>query len=326
MPRGLYALFTLLLVAVTAPAQTVHNIWEPPFKQGIAAKVEDQIITFEELRRELAPLIPRARSNARTEEEFQEQMGELYQEVLQNLIDRVLIVKAFYDKEYQLPQTFVENEFDRILVEEFENDRSRFLEHLENQGQTAREFRRDLAQRIIVSVMRGQMRATEAEVSPERIEQFYNENKIHFFEEERVYLRLIMLKPIADESPDLLRQNAERVMKELDQGRPFESVAREYSQDSRKDRGGDWGWINRSDLREELSDIAFALEPGEYSEPVAMGSQIFILYVEEKSDEGIQPLDAVRDTIENILVGQLRRQAQRQWLERLRRDAFIKYY
>jgi peptidyl-prolyl cis-trans isomerase SurA len=253
-------------------------------------------------------------------------MEELYFEVLQNLIDRVLIVKEFVDKEFNLPQTYIENEFDRILIEDFENDRSRFLEYIESQGKNVREFRADLRDRIIVSVMRAEKRKSQSQISPERIEQFYNENKINFYEEEAIKLRLIMLRPLADENLDQMRQTIERIYSELEEGVPFEEVARKYSQDSRRDRGGDWGWIQRPDLKDELSAVAFSLDSGEYSDPVPLGEQTFILYVEDKRDEGIQPINEVRDRIEEILASQLARQAQQQWIERLRREAYIRYY
>ena len=324
--RSLCLLFFASLAGSLAIAQTAHNIWDPPYRQGLAAEVENTIITFEELRREMAPLIPRIRESSRSRAEFTRRMKELYFEVLQNLIDRVLIVEEFQDKEFNIPQTYVENEFDRILIEDFENDRARFLEYLESQGKNVREFRGELRERIVVSVMRGQKRKSQSQISPERIEQFYNENKINFYEEEAVKLRIIMLRPLADENPDQMRQTLERIYEDLEAGENFEEVARKYSQDSRRERGGDWGWIQRPDLKDELSAVAFNLEKDEYSDPVELGDQIFILYAEDKRDEGIQPINEVRDRIEEILASQLARQAQQQWLERLRREAYIRYY
>ncbi|MGA1205154.1 MAG: peptidylprolyl isomerase [Opitutales bacterium] len=318
--------FIALAMAHTGLAQTVHNIWDPPYRQGIAAEVENRVITFEELRREMAPLIPRIRESSRSRTEFTQRMQELYLEVLQNFIDRVLIVEEFKDKEYNLPQSYVENEFDRILIEDFENDRSRFLEYLESQGKNMREFRADLWDRIVVSVMRSEKRKSQSQISPERIEQFYNENKINFYEEEALKLRIIMLRPLADENSDQMRQTIDRIFGELKGGTAFEEVASKYSQDSRRDRGGDWGWIQRPDLKDELSAEAFKLEVGTYSDPITLGDQIFILYSEDKRDEGIQPINEVRDRIEEILASQLARQSQQQWIERLRREAYIRYY
>lgn len=328
MKRLTFFLFGIIILGCGGRlvAQEAHKVWEPPFKQGIAAAVESQIITYEEVRRELAPLVARVRESARSRAEFEQRMSELYFEVLQNLIDRILIVKEFAEKEYNIPQNYVENEFDRMLIEDFNNDRAKFHEYLKSQGMNVREFRRDLRERIIVSVMRGEKRKSQSQISPERIENFYNENKIHFYEDEAVKLRIITIRPLADESPDLMRQNVEKVMNALAQGTPFAEVAKEYSQDSRREQGGDWGWIKRTDLKEELATPAFELEPGSYSDPIQIDGQTMILFVEDYRPEGIQPLVEVRDRIEEILAGQLARQAQDQWMERLRKQAYIRYY
>ena len=45
-------------------------------------------------------------------------------------------------------------------------------------------------------------------------------------------------------------------------------------------KGGDWGWIERQDIRKELSTVAFGLQPGSYSQPVELNNTIFILYCE----------------------------------------------
>jgi peptidyl-prolyl cis-trans isomerase SurA len=327
MKRFIFAVSGLGLALVSPlAAQQAHNVWDPPYKQGIAAAVEDDIITFEEVRREMAPLVSRVRESARSREEFEARMSELYFEVLQNLIDRILIVDEFREKEYNIPQNYIENEFDRMLIEDFNNDRGKFHEYLQSQGMNVREFRRDLRDEIIVSVMRGEKRKSQSQISPERIENFYNENKVHFYEDEAVKLRLITLRPLTDESPDLMRQNVEKVYADLENGVPFEEVAKKYSQDSRRERGGDWGWIKRGDLKEELSAVAFDLDAGTYSEPLEIDGQTMILYVEDYREEGIQPLVEVRDRIEEILANQLARQAQDQWLERLRKQAYIRYY
>lgn len=316
----------LAALATSLTAQEVKRVWEPPFTNGIAAVVENRVVTYDQIRREMAPLVPQVRQESRTQAEFDRKMGQLYLEILQNLIDRVLIIKAFEDEEeWQIPQTFLENEFDTILIEDFNNDRARFLEHLESQGKTMREFRTDLRDRIIVSAMRGQMRRSQSEISPAKIQAYYDANTEKFYQEAAVKLRMIVLKPLADESLSVLAQHAGAIMGKLDVGEDFAELARQYSQDAARERGGDAGWIERSDMRAELSEVAFNLTVGDYSEPISIGNQIFILKVEERREEGIKPIAEVRGEIENILADQIAREAQERWLDNLRENAFVRY-
>jgi peptidyl-prolyl cis-trans isomerase SurA len=319
-------LFALLISVATVSGQTVHQIWNYPVVQGIAAQVEGHIITFEEVRSEMAPLMPHIEQESKSREDFEKKMSELYIETVQSMIDRQLIVKEFGEKKYNFPSSVVQNEYNRMLIEDFNNDRSAFHKHLDAIGKNVREFRQELQERFIVMAMRNNKRKDLSEISPERIEKYYNDNKSEFFQEEAIHLRLIMLKPIGDESPDLMRQQVENIQKDLASGKSFEEVARTYSQDTRRSRGGDWGWITRKDLNSALADSAFAIKTGQHSEPLVIGKQIYLMYVEERRAEGVQPMADVRTGIEEKLSGEQSRQAQQAWIERLRQKAYIKYF
>ena len=116
---------------------------------------------------------------------------------------------------------------------------------------------------VIVQIMLSQQRRSRSILSPAKIENFYHEQRNRFYQEERVHLKLIMLAPYASENLDLLMQTANKIISELDNGVEFDEMAKKYSQDTRKDRGGDWGWIDRSAIRDELSGVAFSLGKGE---------------------------------------------------------------
>jgi peptidyl-prolyl cis-trans isomerase SurA len=320
-------LFALIFASVTpAFGQTVHPIWTYPVTQGIAAQVEDRIVTFEELRSEMAPLMPRIEQESRSREEFDKKMGELYVETVQSIVDRYLIVKEFGEKKYEFPGAVIENEYNRILIEDFNNDRLAFHKHLAAVGKNVREYRQELRERFIVSAMRSNQKKSLSEISPERILKYYGDNQKQFFQQESIHLRLIMLKPIGDESKDLMRQQVDTILADLAAGKPFDVEARAYSQDSRRSRGGDWGWITRKDLNESLAELAFSIPVGKHSDPVLIGNQTYILYVEERRSEGVQPLSEVRNQIEDVLSGQQSRIAQQTWINRLREKAYIKYY
>lgn len=299
------------------------------FENGIAAIVEDRIITVGDIRRTIEPLIQQIRAQSRTQAEFRRNLEKVEDQAIQDEIDKVLIVKDFYSDEKRkggIPQHYVDNQLEEELITQFDNDRSKFLAYLRAIGKTHREYRQMIEEDIIVGYMRGQKRKTVTVVSPAKIENYYTQHRDAFYQDDGVHLRLILLKQIADEDPALLNQTAETIMQKLRDGADFAEIAREYSQDSRKKSGGDWGWIARGDLREELANAAFSLEKGQFSEPVKLENEIFILFVEDKRLAGIKPLEDVRDQIERILLSQMARESTERWLERLRRTGYVRYF
>ncbi|MBC8190516.1 MAG: peptidylprolyl isomerase [Puniceicoccaceae bacterium] len=325
--RLAYTLFlSISLFQINLSAQQASEPELLRLGNGIAAIAEGQIITVEELRRELEPVIPRLRVESKNAQEFSKRIEELSKQVLQNMIDRIIIVKAAEEKGLLIPPSYIEQEYDDVLNRDFGGDRGRFLEYLKARGETARDFRTDIYNRVVVNVMRAETRRSQSEISPERIEEFYVKNKIRFYQSESLHLRQIILTPLADEGLVPLRQTAKKVIEELESGANFGDIARKYSQDEMSRRGGDWGWIERKDVRKELSDAAFALNAGEYSQPIELGGTIFILYAEDKREEMIQPVSQVRDIIENVLVGEIAREAQEKWLEGIRNESYIRYF
>ena len=87
-----------------------------------------------------------------------------------------------------------------------------------------------------------------------------------------------------------------------------------------------WGWQKRSDLKPAFSDPLFALKKGETTAPVLTPEGCFLLHVDDRKYAGIQSLDDVRDQIERILVQQMAQVSQERWLERLRRNGYVKHY
>ena len=94
-------------VMAQAPTGTEADNLDLRFANGIAAIAEDKVITVDDVRREIAPLVGQLQRDARSEQEFNEKLEQLQDEVIQSLIDRVLIVKEFRkDEKKQIPISF----------------------------------------------------------------------------------------------------------------------------------------------------------------------------------------------------------------------------
>lgn len=294
---------------------------------SIAAIVESKIITIEDVRRELQPYLAQIQADAEGDPlKFRKLLEEAETEIIQNLTDDVLIVKSFYDDKGQIPKSYVDNEVEEQIITRFDGKRSLYLDYLKSIGKTPEEHRVTIMEGIVVSYMRSKMRKEATIVSPVKIESFYTENKESFFEEEAIHLRLIRLEKMTDEDDGVLNQTAQEILKKIEMGFAFDELAIKYSNDSKSKKGGDWGWVTQGSLVDELGNVAFSLEEGEHSDPISLGKNLFIIYIEERNPEGYLALPDVREDIEDMLLSQMAREAEDRFLERLRRDGYVRRF
>ncbi|MBL8573305.1 MAG: SurA N-terminal domain-containing protein, partial [Hyphomicrobiaceae bacterium] len=222
--------------AQTAPSgsvgRDVNENLNLRFANGIVAVAEEKIITVADVMQYIGPLLPQIRNETRTEKEFQERLEQLQDSAIQDLIDRVLIVKEFRkDEKRQIPYHYIDNAIADEIAERFEGDRSKFLAFLKAKGQTQRDYRREVEENIIFQYMQGQQRKSQSVVSPVRIETFYNENKDRFYQEDAVHLRLIQLTRTETETDATLTEKANTILTRVKAGEKFEELAKEFSTD-----------------------------------------------------------------------------------------------
>ena len=317
--------------ASSNPAVSAADDMNLRFANGIVAVAEDKIITVADVNRVVMPLLPQMQSSATSQKDLEQKIANLQDQVIQDLIDKVLIIKEFRkkkdgDQERHIPDTYIDAEIARVESEQFDNDRSKFLAYLRARGTTIREYRKETEEEIIYHYMQGQQQKSASIVSPVRIETFYNENKDQFYEEDRAKLRMIQLTRTDGETDAQLKAEADVVIARFHDGETFEDLAKEFSRDGRRSKGGDWGWMKRSDLQPAYSEPLFALKKGEATAPIILPEGAFILYAEDRKYAGIQPIDDVRDQIERILASQMSHASEDRWLERLRRNGYVKRY
>ena len=321
--KVIFSFLVLFLFGGLLRAQQVQTEAGLPVNE-IAAQVEEKIITWNDIRRELEPLVPQIRAESASQRDFQRRISEVSRQILGDLIDRVLIIREFNEEGYQIPPDFLENAFDDYLIEEFNNDRAEFLRFLRARGLNELTFREQLKERMIVDFMRSRTLGSRTSVSPEQVQAYYEaeENRSRFFQEEGVKLRMITLRPQGPETLEGVLSRAETLVAELRDGAEFAETAMQFSEDERADEGGDWGWVRRETLRAEIAELAFGMEVGQISDPLAINQSVYILKIEDKRDAGVQDLSVVRGEIEQAIATQLARQANERWLQRLRDEYY----
>ena len=300
---------------------------EPEVIDGVAAIVNGDVITFSQVQEVSGPR-ERTLREQYTGQELIDKVREARLSALNDLIDRQLIVQEFKKKQYSMPEYVVDDQIHNIIKDDFAGDRQAFLRTLNAQGYSMNKFREMQRDKVIVGAMRQNSVKGNFTATPQQIQAYYEANKQEFVTPEQLKLRMIVLNadPLDANSGDSTRKMAEEIRQKVKGGADFATMAKTYSMDGTAESGGDWGLIDRKTLNQQLTDVAFALSPGQISQVVQIGDSFYILFCESKKEAGIIPLSEVRDGIEKKLEQVQRQKATQRWIDSLREKAFIKIY
>jgi peptidyl-prolyl cis-trans isomerase SurA len=320
-----FAPLTVLGLALSPLSQAAFAA-EPEIVDGIAAIVNDAVVTYSQVRMLSGPREKLLRSQFNGEE-LAQKIKEARKAALDDLIDRQLIIQSFKKENFQIPDHFIEGKLHDIVREDFGGDRNTFIKTLEAQNFTLGQFKKMETERMIVQAMRGKNARPNTVISPVRVEEYYKEHHNDFTAKEEIKLRLIMIPSHANESGAAAQKAmAEEIIAKLGSGAEFDRMAQIYSEDSSRELGGDWGWIERKTLAGPLEKAAFNLATGKVSKIIEFSGNYYILKVEDKRGGATRSLADVRTEIEKKLMQEQAQDSQEKWIASLRSKAFIRTF
>ena len=266
-----------------------------------------------------------------TDDERKARIRERRKTVLDSLIETRLIIQDYKKKGYNFPAYYFDREERQRVRDQFGGDRQALVKTLEERGITMADWKKNIQETFIVQQMRQINAKRFITISPHMIEEYYQNHIRDFLQPDRVKLRMIYLAP--ESSPEV-EAKAKEVLARVESGVDFAVLARKYSDYNRAGGGlfmDQGGWAEREGLKGELADVAFRLRPGQASGILSLPSAkgppaYYLLQVEEVKKATVTPLSSIRDAIESTLVAAESEKVQKEWIERLKRDAYIERF
>ena len=267
---------------------------------------------------------------------FEQRLQEIYPEVQQRLGDKppAIIELSAHDeaRERVIEEALIEQEIDRVNPPADEALVQQELKKMLKKQETKRQLKQAGRNReIVINNMRKQLyrRLQAYEImevamhqdpaSDEDVEEFYNKNLNHFKTREQIHASHILIR----DKSDIGREKLDVVIEALDSGRDFEELAREFSEDTSSEQGGDLGWLPRGQTVAKFEKVAFSLELDQISDPFETQFGWHIVRLHERQDARTQSLEEVNEQIAMMLLRERRNESYRLFLQDLKEKATI---
>ena len=148
-------------------------------------------------------------------------------------------------------------------------------------------------------------KATKAAVSDAELKKTYDEALKQQKPEEEVRARHILFRvedPKDEKASAAAEAKAKDVEAKLKKGEDFAKLASALTEDpSGKENGGDLGYFTKDQMVPEFADKAFAMKPGDVSEPVKTQFGWHVIKLEDKRQKPLPTFDEVKPQIEQFL-------------------------
>ena len=293
--------------------------------EQIIAKVNGEIITRSELTRARKQLEAELKARNVTGADFEKAIEQHEKDVLRDRIDQLLLVQKAKEVninvESQLAKYMAE-----VQAQSKVADPDKFQAWIREQtGMPFEDFKSErrnqmLTQGVIRQEVGGRIVIPRAE-----IEKYYNEHKDEFIREERVFLREIFLSTEGktDAEAAAIDKKAKDLVARARKGERFFELARDNSESDTARQGGELPPFKRGELMKQIEDQAFTQERGWVSDPIKTDKGFVIVRLEERHKAGQAQLEEVENDIMEKLYAPRMEPAVREYLTKLRQEAFL---
>ncbi len=229
---------------------------------------------------------------------------------LDDIIDELLLRQAAQAQGLKADRAEVERRLERLRAQF--SDPALFENELKQSGRSVAQLKSEISDQVIVrQFLSG---ALKISISEGDLEKAFRERRDQLAVPPAVRLRHILVKTQAD---------ADEVVTRLRDGTDFGALARQRSLAATgRLNGGDYGFVSRGMLPEEIERVAFDMKAGEVRVvPSAKG--FHILQVTDQRPSQPARYEAAKDELRDLLLAEKMKSALPAYLRELRRRADI---
>lgn len=290
---------------------------------GIAAVVNDEIITIRELNHEYDLA---SRDVEKKEGPLSvEKANKLRSSILDSLIDRALVRQKIKELNIVISEEEVRQSIEEVKRQNRLSQEA-LVSALLTQGMTFDQYKEQMKDQLERLRLMSQEVKSKVQVSDKEVKEYYDANLASFSTEEAYRARAIFLRLNKDATIDEVRKvitKLEKVMAAAKKGGDFTELAKKYSDDANVQKdGGDLGFFKKGEMLADIEKIVLTMKLGEV-EMIGTPTGYYIIKLEEKRPGLAKPFEDVKGQINDILYRKKSEERFSQWLQELRKGAAI---
>ena len=292
----------------------------------IVAVVNDDIITLNDLNQVLKPYVNQIKSMGYTSEKEVDVFAKLQKDILDRLIDQKLTNQEIKKARLEISDEEVDDAMEKIKEKNFNSDAD-FRKALADEGLPFEEYRKNMKEQILRSRLVNREVKSKIVITEQDVKAYYEAHSEEYGREQKYHLRNIIMRlpQMAGEAEkrDALKRMA-GVLEKLNNGEPFENLARQYSESNLAAEGGDLGFFKLEALSPQLQEALKDLRAGDFTSVLETDHGFQIFYIQEIRVIPGKPLAEVSAVIQEKLYTEIVEKKFRQWLEELRKHSHVK--
>ncbi|MFA6568381.1 MAG: peptidyl-prolyl cis-trans isomerase [Victivallales bacterium] len=243
------------------------------------------------------------------------------------LVERKLFFQEFKEKEYKIPEQYIEDMLDGLASNMTGGDRKKLEKKALSEGITVKDLRAKAHEKIAVDILVQEFCYRTVNVTPKEVNDYYRNNIAEFSKAPQIELQVLLLKKdgrFKDEFDDTLakiKNDVEKADKTI-----FTTLVKLYSEGPDVVKGGSIGWLEESKLRPEFAEALGNLETGGIASSVQTAEGVYFIRIADRMPAKALQFEAVKDEINDKLAKQRRNENYAEYSNKLKDRAVIRYF
>ena len=322
--RSYFLFIAYLFILLTNAKSSAAN---EKLVDRVVAVVNKDVITESELDPLFQPILVQYQQTYQGAE-LMDKLGEVRHKLILQLIEDRLVLQEATKLGVDVSEGEINDRIEELKQSYKTEGTANFEDAIKAQGVTIKALKDRIRDQTAIQKLHFVEVRRKVVVSPLEVENYYKEHENEFAQKEKRTVWVITIpkndlaisKGMMDEKA---KKKMEAILKDLKKGRNFEEVAKKESGDPHAKNGGLIGEVTKGDMAENIDQVLFQTPDGQMTDILETERAYHIFKVGTLAASKKLSFEEAREKIENFLYKQKANARFEEWMDELKKKAFI---